>query len=149
MDSASGRRLTLSFSSSMVWKARAGQDLEAREERPRRCLLPYLDGGGGHLPGLVEVQRDHVREAAGVAVGGGAAVSEGLQDGVDRLPLLGCVGEKAAGVRTAAPPRAPTARLDSPEKILPVLPAMETRYWTRCWQLVVLPLPDFPSSTTD
>lgn len=37
----------------------------------------------------------------------------------------------------------------SPEKILPVLPAMETKYWTRCWQLVVLPLPDLPSSTMD
>lgn len=62
----------------------------------------HLDGGGGHLPGLVEVQRHHVREAAGVAVHGGGAVPEGLQDGVDRLPLLGCVG-KTINVRTGAP----------------------------------------------
>lgn len=57
--------------------------------------MHYLDGGGGHLPGLVEVQRHHVGEAAGVAVHGGGAVSEGLQDGVDRLPLLGCVSKNS------------------------------------------------------
>lgn len=48
----------------------------------------YLDGGGGHLAGLVKVQRDDLGEAAGVGVHGGGAVPEGLQDGVDSLPFL-------------------------------------------------------------
>lgn len=53
----------------------------------------YLDGGGGHLPSLVKVQGHYVGEAAGVGVHRGGAVAEGLQDGVDRLPLLSWVTE--------------------------------------------------------
>lgn len=50
----------------------------------------YLDGSGGHLPGLVEVKRHDVWEAAGVGVHRRGAVAKSLQDGVDRLPLLSC-----------------------------------------------------------
>lgn len=57
----------------------------------------------------------------------------------------GC-DRKAKGVRGWHGDLAP--RGDSPEKTLPVLPEMVARYWTRCWQLVVLPLPLAPSSTT-
>lgn len=48
----------------------------------------YLDGGRGHLAGLVKVQRDDLGEAAGVGVHGGGTVPKGLQDGVDSLPFF-------------------------------------------------------------
>lgn len=62
----------------------------------------------------------------------GRCCARGAAEGCDR---------KARGVR-----RGHGAK-DSPEKTLPVLPAIVARYWTRCWQLVVLPLPLAPSST--
>lgn len=50
----------------------------------------YLYGCGGHLASLVKVQRDNLREAAGVGVHGGGAVPKCFQDGVYCLPLLSC-----------------------------------------------------------
>lgn len=60
-------------------------------------------------------------------------------------PLWGC-DRKARGV-CEHDKGTPRPAGDSPEKTLPVLPAMVARYWTRCWQLVVLPLPLAPSRT--
>ena len=58
---------------------------------------PHLYGGRCHLPSLVEVQRDDLGEAGGVAVHAGAAIAKSLQDGVESLPLLRC-GKRSGAV---------------------------------------------------
>lgn len=58
MDSAWGRRHTLSFSSSIVWNGGDGglKPAGASAWGAVTVETSYLDGGGGHLAGLVEVQ---------------------------------------------------------------------------------------------
>lgn len=58
----------------------------------------YLDGGRGHLPGLVEVEGHYMGEAAGIGIHRSGAVAKSLQDGVDCLPLLSCVNTKIKNV---------------------------------------------------
>ncbi len=54
----------------------------------RGGLRGHLNGGGGDLTRLIEIQREDLREARGVGVEAGAAVSERLQQQEDGIQFL-------------------------------------------------------------
>ena len=61
----------------------------------------HLYGRRCDLPGVVEVEREHLREPRGVGVHDRAGVAERLQQGADGVQLLnwGCRGEGKEVIR--------------------------------------------------